>query len=309
MSGWGAAERGDEPISAWEFRTRYLADGERHDEFYCPFCDIRLSPVLIYKDGELSKSPHFSAKWGEHLNGCDGEPAVINAPEQAPAKAHYKPREMQVPEAFTKRPTPRISQHNLSKQVIPPPSLSDITARKKRASSIGNAIPKTYLLQPIVEACNIILKYIYEKAKSDKWTDGKRNVEIKRTLSAIPLKLEDQTNYSEAFHSSVYLNWTAPRIYHGTGFVDTHDSIFTISCSENAKVNGNYMPLNITIVGNFTKSSPKSHVAIINKLKIYAENKDEFRWYVYGKPEIHSDIVVINVCNPDYLFFKDYFKR
>ena len=62
MSGWGATERGGEPISAWEYRELYLEYGERYSEFFCPFCDIPLVAMLIYTDEELSQRLKISRR-------------------------------------------------------------------------------------------------------------------------------------------------------------------------------------------------------------------------------------------------------
>ena len=94
----------------WEqaLNSRFLSDGEKHNAFYCPFCDIKLAACLIYTEGELSKSPHFSARWEDHRFGCDGEPVAVDDPEHKLPKAHYKPRLMHLPEELTNRPPARV---------------------------------------------------------------------------------------------------------------------------------------------------------------------------------------------------------
>lgn len=310
MSGWGATEKGGEAISAWEFRTRYLAYGEKHDEFFCPFCDIRLAACLIYTDGELSKSPHFSAKWGGHLFGCDGEPLEVEGHERKPPKAHYIPRGMQVPEALIDRPPPRIIHPKTPGQKIAPPTSIEVSTRRKNASSLGEAVPKTHLLQPIVEAFNITLKEMYGTAKEKNWDNDKRNDAIKKALIALPLRLEDRTNYEDAFRRPTFLNWEHPRIYYASGFIEARENgFFVILSKTDGKVKREPMTFKVVISDSVDSKSPKSHFAILTKLQDFAKEGSTFRWYAYGKPVMQGRALIVTIDNLDHIYLKNEYNK
>lgn len=61
MSEWATLEPFGEPHTSFSFRDDYLRDGVELGPFYCPFCNIGLFAVLIYKDGKCGKSPYFSS--------------------------------------------------------------------------------------------------------------------------------------------------------------------------------------------------------------------------------------------------------
>jgi hypothetical protein len=217
---------------------------------------------------------------------------------------------MQVPEALIDRPLPRRIRPKGSGAALVPPTSLEVLSRRKKACSLGEAIPRTYLLQPIVEAFNITLKDIYNAAKEKKWDDATRKEEIKKALTALPLKLDDHTNYEDAFRTPAFINPTNFRIYHGTGSVEPNEIGFVVSSNANAKIKGKLTPFKVAIVGaSGNECSPKSHLTLHGQLQKYATEKKEFRWYAYGKPEMHSDTIILNVSNLDYLYLKDAYQK
>lgn len=309
MSNWGAVEKGGEPISAWEFRAIFLKYGTTYEEFFCPFCDIPLCAYLIYFEGETSKSPHFSARWGDHIHDCDGEPAIVDAPKRKPPKAHYKLREMHFPEAFTDRPPPRKQRPAGLSKPLPPPTSIEVSTRRKKASSLGRPIPKTYLLQPIVEAYNSVLRDGFELAKEEKWSEDQRRRWMKDTLSGMTLRLDDATNYEDAFRTPTYINGNHPRIYHGTGTITFKHGSYVIESKLKGKCGNIQLPFRVVVrLGIANEASPRAHTALMSVLESFAARTQEVRWYIYGMPINLTDLFVINVENLDYLYIKKAFQ-
>lgn len=312
MSGWATTEIGGPPVSAWEYRSRFLSDGEVNTVFYCPFCDVRLVGCLIHKEGELSKSPHFSARWEDHRFGCNGDPVEVDDPERKPPKAHYTPRLMHFPEELTSRPPARVVHpKGTPTTVVMPTSIEDISTRRRAAGLLGKPIPRTYLLQPIVEAFNITVKEIFDAEKEKGWDVAKRKSEIKKALSALPLNLEDKTDYDDAFRFPSFVKYNFPRIYHGIGIISYSGSdIIVISSKNNGKIKGGPVPFEITIESTGVSSAlPRSHSAILQQLRTFSEEKKEFRWYAYGKPVQTNDKIVLPIRNLDHLYLKHAFNK
>jgi hypothetical protein len=310
MSDYAITEVGGQPMTAWDYRSLYLRDGIRFDNFACPFCHIRLCANLIYKEEEGSKSPYFSAKWDEHIGGCNGEPFFTEKAKNQPSKAHYELREMYFPEALTDRPPPRITRQNEAQLIIPDISPVDIMERRRKSGLLGRAIPKTYLLQPIVEVYNGVWKDGFDQAKSHKWGDIKRISWTNDVLCEMPIRLADQTNYRDAFRTPAFLDKKYPRIYRGDGLVTFTQSGFIISSKAGAKINDVKTPFCVEIDGALAnEASPKYHIAIFSDLNNHAENGTEVRWYAYGMPCIIDNLCKLRVLNLDYLYFKKAFQK
>lgn len=300
MSGWAVTEIGEEQKSAWDFRTLFLSDNIIFDDFYCPFCYIPLFPKLIYKKEELSKNPHFSIYHGKpHLFNCDGEPIIIEEKEKKVIKAHYIPTQMEFPQALIARPSPRVRKpSSLPSNPTPPKSSEeDVEKRRKKGGILGESVPRTYLLQSIVEARNIILVKLYEIAKTEKWEEKKKNEEFKKTLSNLPLSLGEDTNYDDAFRSPKVVNWNSSRIYYSNGYVEliNHKTFMVSSSATNFSI--------IVDFSNVTEESPRMHNMMIAQLSDYARKKEAIKFFAYGKA-INSDGIKVVIKNMDHFYFK-----
>lgn len=310
MSSWGATEIGGEAISAWEFRELFLTYGERYSDFFCPFCDIPLVAMLVYidADDDLSRSPHFAAREVRHQFDCDGNPLEVDSPNREPPRAHYKPRKMGIPEALSLRPPPRIHSTNIgvTKPVLSPTYI-EINIRRKKAYSLGSPIPKTYLVRSIVEARDIEMKKIYDEARTQNWTSDKTNSEIRKAMISMPLHLEDRTNYQDGFRRPTFPNECFKRIYFGTG-VASHNGL-VITSRQEGKLRGEIAPFEIHIDPSFVANdSPRSHLALMDKLATFALSNEEFRWYAYGLPQFYFDKIMFIMMNLDYLHIKKQYK-
>ena len=269
MSSLAATEIGGEARTAWEYHSEYLLYGTEYSVFYCPFCDVRLAAGAVYVEEGASKiSPYFSARWEQHQNGCDGEAIIENSSHDSrPPKNHRIARIGIAPEMLVDRPPPRAPRPIKLPELVNPPSEQETNERRKRAGSLGVSIPRTYLLQPLVEAKNIILSEVYKSAKENKWSQEKIKIEIENALSKINLQLADKTNYAEAFKPLSYVHYTLPRIYHATCKVDFTDGKFILINHFIRKKTNTACTFEVVINANsITEASPRSHKAILRLL-------------------------------------------
>lgn len=311
MSGWAAVEIGGEPYSAWEYRGAFLKFGTVYDEFFCPFCNIRLAGRNVYAEGESKNSPHFAALWGAHVESCDGEPIVENAKGKKPVKNHYTERMILAPEAFTDRPPPRKVLKNTLPVNKTPPTEFDIRERRKEAGVLGRNVPKTYQLQSLVEARNFQIYELYALASKNKWTDEKRQSAIDDVLSCIPLGLkDDHSNYKDGFRAPNFVHFSNHRIYYSKSTVKFEDGLYVVSSEFIRKKTGVRHLFQVYIdTQNVLASSPRSHIALIKLLNEYSVNGQPVRWYIYGKADSTYNFLRVDVNNLDYVYIKPVYQK
>jgi hypothetical protein len=310
MSDYAITEYDDQPMSAWEFRYLYLREGVEYENFFCPYCDIKLCAYLIYVDGEGVRSPYFSARWERHKFGCDGKAIYVDASVKKVATAYYGTHELDFPEALTARPP----THKIKTKTIKSQSLNlsnaEVFERRKKAGLLGRPVSKTYLLQPIVEMYNSVWADGYKKVDENVWNANNRVSMTTNILSGMPILLEDKTEYNEAFRSPLFLDKYRCRIYHGHGFVHVFPNGFILTSEKSARVEGQTYTFKIKIYeALINNDSPMSHLALFEALASYAMNKTAIRWYAYGTPSLVEDIYELLVINLDYLYIKKPFQK
>lgn len=310
MSDYAVTEYDIQPTSAWEFRSLYLREGTEYENFYCPYCDIRLCACCVYIDGESTRSPYFSAKWESHKFGCDGEAIYAGAPVKKVARAYYDSHELVFPEALTDRPPAR----KINKKAIKPQSLNltsvEVFDRRKKVGSLGRPAPKTYLLQPVAEIYNAVWADGHKKVASSIWDTNDRMQFTKNILCDMPILLEDKTDYYDAFRSPLFLHEKRSRIYHGNGFVHVFPDGFIISSDNDAKFKGQTYTFQIKIYeALINNDSPMSHLALFKALESYAKDKVAIRWYAYGIPSLVNNTYELLVVNLDHLYVKTAFQK
>lgn len=310
MSDYAITEYDDQPMSAWEFRYLYLREGVEYENFFCPYCDIKLCAYLIDADEECVRSPYFSARWERHKFGCDGKAIYADAPVTKVAKAYYGTHKLEFPEALTVRPPLRKIKTKTIKSRSLNLSNAEVFERKKKVGLLGRPVPKTYLLQPIVEMYNSVWADGHEKVTKKIWNASNRVSMTINILSGMPILLEDKTEYNDAFRSPLFLGKYRSRIYHSTGFVHVFPDGFIITSEKSARVEGQTYTFQIKTYENLINNdSPMSHLALFEALASYAMNKTAIRWYAYGTPSLVKDIYELLVINLDYLYIKKPFLK
>lgn len=309
MSYYAVAEDDTLDLTAWEYRDLYLSDGIIYERFSCPYCGIRLCAILIYTDGEISRSPNFSAKWNPHINDCDGEPIFSKIEEKKLPKRNYDLREMRFPEALIPRPLLRKRQQQ-QQNLSTTPSPIEIKERRIKAGILGRPTPSTYMLQSIVEVYNGVISEAYSKAKNENWEVKKRNDWINGALSEKPLRLEDTTNYRKAFCSMPYVYQYHRRIYNIKGFVTRGDCCFIITANKGAIINSEEFKFCIILNDILlNESSPKSHISLFSRLLSFSEKTFEVNVYAYGMPLNTANTYELRVDNLDHLYIKNLFVK
>ncbi len=223
----------------------------------------------------------------------------------------YIPRDMRFPEEFSDRPLHRVESDAGTYSSKEPPSLTVIAERRKKAGHLGRPRPKTYLLQPIVEAYNLVLSIGYGLVEANQLRKEDQNKWTKDALSGMPLKLQADTTYQDAFRSPLFIDWVSPKIYHSTGIVARVAGNFVIRSNTPAKTGGKEVPLKIVMdMGLLPENPPKSHSRLVSVLGMMSDDNEIIRWYCYGKPELvgNGDVCELHVTNLDYLFVKKKFK-
>lgn len=301
MSSLAVTYFGDDPRTVWDFRTEFLSDGIKHNEHFCPFCGIRLTPVLVYSnDEELSKTPNFSARHGAHLQGCDGEvkhPSHVRVKNEE-AKNHYLKNVMTYPQMLTERksPTGSVERKKLVSK-IGEITEGTIQSARRDAYNLGVAIPRTYLLQPIVEARSIALHEVYKKYpfvdNESKVVKDNRSTFRKSLLSSMPINIGGfDTTYFNAFIflNNYFVNY--PRIYfnQSSGFTVTVNEGQLLVCFANVK---------ISIV--FDEHLDSHRKAVDKIVKLNGLNELIY-WFAYGVAKKSNDVVNLVVNSIDYLY-------
>lgn len=305
MSDYAIALNDDQYRTAWEYHLLFIDEEIIFEEFYCPFCHIKLCANLIYTLEDASKSPYFSARWGNHIGDCNGEPLFTAKVKQKKANKHFALQDLNYPQALITRPPLRLTT---SIGFIPTTTLrseDSIKAHREKAGLLGVAIPKSYILRALVQMYNAVIKEVYKKAKTDSWDPKLRASEITKALSAMPVQLEDKTNYQNAFRSPLFIN-RYPRIYNSTGTVSSTPGLIRISSNVKTKVDNIEVDFYVIIAKSILHStSPKSHSKLFSKLEEHAASGAEVRWYAYGMPLPNRGAYLLDVDNLDYLYLKE----
>ena len=316
MSSMASTYPGGPGFSAWHYRDTFLREGHCPDLFYCPYCEVRICAVLIDTLDELPRSPGFKTvqNWGNHLQGCDGDPKSSNKPPKPPSNIHKELAKLaeDAPIELIERPVHRKSQHTTTSSTHKP-SPEEIEQRRLRSGLKGESKPKTYLLQSLVERWLTTKHVAYTLANENDWDAKTRNEHIKQTLESMPIKLSDQTNFNQAFRKPAYYWYSQSRIYHESGLIIQNSEGFTITVQFNKKhvdkatdlisYSEQQMVVNIPL-SLFTDDSPQSHKKLLKNLTAAATNLKKHYWYAYGLPVQNKGDLSLLVQNLDHFYIR-----
>ncbi|WP_175957848.1 hypothetical protein [Burkholderia sp. BCC0405] len=241
MSEVASLARSREYHSAWFYRELYLHDETRYEKFLCPFCGIKVFPVLIYEPAgeELSRSPHFR-KSEEHRHGCDGNPA-----KGAKDLASTGPVRKIEKQLFT-LPTrlidyvepPARADRDKGAGEVTKPSPEEVKKRRIEASETHHrARFSVALVQSLAEAHLGTIRQSYQLQEKKNWTDKQRQEWLKAVFSA-EIDLRGATmRFSSAFHNLYFPIRSAPRVYYGSGRVREVDEGYLIEAGARGRAN------------------------------------------------------------------------
>lgn len=310
MSEWAAFQPFGEAMTSYEFRDEYLRDGIIRDAFFCPFCGIRLYPVLIYKDGKCGKSPYFRHKPGHnHISPCDGAPKNIRTiPPKAPPIQSVDKSILEFPEELIepRKPVTTIRAPDDPTRSITPEEIE--RRRNEVGHSLGPARYRTSLLRSIAEAFQKIIEEYKTRIKKEGNEPAKQWLE--NTLKGFPLTLYGvKRNYKTAIQKTKFLpSGTNPeRIFRGQGTVAQTGNIFEILSKDECKINEAMYPVYV-IIGSALTSEPtmkKSWTKTLEQLRDAAKKNKKISWFCFGKMEKNDSRCVIRVARWDHLYLKE----
>lgn len=308
MSSEATIEIGGEIKSAWAYRLIYLSEKVEFETFYCPYCEIPLFSRNINTEEAIVRPPHFYFRGIKHIGDCNGEGLYAENPLKQHVKNKTLSRDMSYPDEFVPRPPQRERKPTDKPATSLQQSITPEEIRKRRLSAGKSGRPKatSYLLRAFVEAKNIVIKQAYD-VFSAKSQNEERKKAIKDALLAMPLKLDDSTNYQYGFQSLAYPNRNR-RIYHGNAKVAFNDSSFVLKgLSYQASTSDGttkeiafsiFIPLNILVDG-----APRYHREILHLLRECLDADREIKFHCFGMAkQINNTEVEMPITSLDFIY-------
>jgi hypothetical protein len=316
MSEWAIGDGDIEERTAYEYREFYLDQGIVFEGFTCPFCGVILTPVNLYTQEEIAKSPHFRADKGPHRFGCDGYPKYRDNRNKRSQKRRVEKREFQLPEALVPRRTPVAVRPAVSKpRTTDLPNEHEVNRRReKTAQNLGPAMYRTSLIRTVAIAFLGVLKESYERQKEQNWNKEQQWGWVTKVFKESPLTLYD--GYTLTYHTAIrnirFPPPAKPRIFHGWA---------SISCASRIERSAEYLltphamvehtqgedvaqyPVEIRIRVASTDEPMGSQLQTLKKLDRAVRENQDVRWFAYGIMRLHDDDVYrMTTENVDHLY-------
>ncbi|WP_143295549.1 hypothetical protein [Burkholderia pseudomallei] len=283
-----------ESHSALFYRDLFLHDETRYEPFWCPFCGVKLFPVLVYEpvDAELAKSPHFRRSEA-HRHGCDGNPAQAKKPRGAsePAwKVEKQPFILPTRLVDYVEPPPRIARI----QPAPTPTAAEVQKRRTEAGTDHHRTRfSVALVQSVAEAHLGMISHAYQQQKEKKWSDRQRRDWLSRVFDA-EIDLRGSTmKYKEALQDLYFPLRSTPRVYYSEGTVTTVEDGYVISAARPARTSDEDKDgrlFNVTVRFDGDPAGLRgARRELLAQLQRAAEHGFLVRWYAYGLPERNAE--------------------
>ncbi|MDC5203586.1 hypothetical protein OHW58_05435, partial [Acinetobacter baumannii] len=174
---------------------------------------------------------------------------------------------------------------------------------EKKIGNKGRNIPTSSLLKPFIDARNSLMHDAYTKFPDPK----ERSPWIKSALLNMPLRLDDQTTYQDAFRKPHFIDFRGRRrIYHSSGKITLQHDKFIIQGVEFFKND----QLNVELVINpslVNQDSPQAHKKLLDQLQELAESETILvDWYAFGKATKNNEErnFHLEIDNFDHIFLK-----
>jgi len=316
MSEWAIGDGDTEERTAYEYRELYLDQGLEFAPFICPFCDVPLTPVNLYKSEEIARSPHFRADKEPHRFGCDGSPMGLRTRDDQPPRRRVEKREFQLPEALVPRREPVATRptHRRPETKERPDEQEVNRRRQEAAGRLGPAIYRTSLIRSVAIAFLSVFKESYEQQKKYGWTDKQRRKWATNLLKESRLTLYDGFTlaYQSAIRNTRFPPPPKPRVFHGWASVScvrqTDEAMEyqlvpdTLVEHKQARAVRHY-PVEVTFRVTHAGEPTGSQRSTLNRLDKAANEALEVRWFAYGVMRLQDDGVYrMLVDNVDHLY-------
>lgn len=310
MSEWCAIEPFGMAVTSYEFRDEYLRTGIQPNQHFCPFCGIPLIPVLIYKDGESGKTPHFRARKGSHhISPCDGAPECSHSSsDQRPPLRTVDKRELHFPEELIEPRKISVDHGSTKGDTNGHDNPEEIERRRKMAQSLGPARYRTSLIQEIAEAFLKVLAEFRHRKKAEGEDSAQKW--LKETLNALPLTLYGiKRTYRNGIQMTRFMPSGAnpERIFRGSGIPVLFQDAIEISSEDPVKINGQDVPV-FLLVGTLLLQEPsmkRSWIRTKDCLMDAAQNGRRISWFCYGKMDREEARCSILIDRWDHLYIRE----
>ncbi|MDA0576175.1 hypothetical protein [Burkholderia gladioli] len=283
--------------SAWFYRDLYLRNGTKYDEFWCPFCGIKVFAILIYKpaDAELARSPHFREQ-EPHRHDCDGNPAKGGKASVAAGPVRKIEKQLfTLPTRLIEYVEPPEQVRRANRPEHPTePSPDEVKRRRLEAGEIHHrARFSVSLVQSLAEAHLGTIRQSYQLKDKGKWSDKQRSDWLKAVLRT-EIDLRGATmRYDQAFHDLFFPVRSTPRVYHGEGTVSATDEGYRIDASRRGRVDDqdkHGRPFHVRVRADRELASQRgARRELIAQLQRAEEKGFPVKWYGYGQPETVGD--------------------
>lgn len=156
------------------------------------------------------------------------------------------------------------------------------------AGKSGRSKATSYLLQAFVEAKNIVLKHAYDVYVEESQNEERKKA-IKEALVAMPLRLDDNTNYQYGFQTLAYPN-RVRRIYHGVATVTFINDAYLLKGQSLQFNSKEEIVFSITIPLNLlTDRAPRYHCEIIKFLSESLDAGKQVKFHCFGLAKMVGD--------------------
>lgn len=294
MSEWAIGDGDNEERTAYEYRELYIDQGVIFERFRCPFCQVPLTPVNLYKTEEVARSPHFRADKEPHRHGCDGSPMLFGKWDQKSVIRRVEKRRFYLPEALVpRRPmTTHVAQSLYG--ALGKPDEHEVSRRRQEAAGrLGPAVYRTSLIRSVAIAFLGVFKESYKQQKYNDWSEERRRKWAMNLLKESRLTLYDgfTLTYQNAIRNTRFPPPPKPRIFHGWGLVTRakHTKDHTeyilepdtmVEHAEGEEVK--HYRVEITIRMTHESEPTGSQRLTIRKLEKASIQGLQVRWFAYG---------------------------
>ena len=329
MSSEASVKIKGEKHSAWYYRELYLDEDIIYDEFFCPYCDVRLIAKNIYRDRneELIKQPYFASFPGKgHALGCEFEALEkVDQEETGGVLTGSRTNKPSAddPEIFAVR-TESYWQNRAEsdarrkmQQTISNEALRSVVHKGESSDryidGARNSASRVYSMRSFAECYALFYKKAFKLRDENKWSKEQFNEYVKKELSAknLVFSKDNATNYYYGFKSlykEEFLDFKRERIYHGKGYIEKSGSLYQVNSNKRILLkNGSTVPFYVLIEIVNVEHMPRSHRDIVDFMESAAKDRKNYydiKWFARGIPAVKGSSIVLYLKNLDFLFLK-----
>ncbi len=329
MSSEASVKINGEKHSAWYYRELYIDEDITFDEFFCPYCGVRLIAKNVYRDRneELLKQPYFASFPGKgHALGCEFEKQAkddVKETINVPTGLRKNNPSADDPEIFAVRSesywrnkaesdTLRKMRHPIFNEGMHS-EVRNTESSSSYIDGIKNTASKVYSMRSFAECYTLFYKKAFKLRDDNKWSKEQFNEYVKKELLSkrLVFSRDNITNYYYGFKSlykEEFLDFKRERIYHGKGYIEKRGNAYRLNSNKRILLkNGSTVPFCVVIENINTEYMPRSHKDIVHFIEAAAKDRNNYydiKWFARGIPVVHNNSIILYLKNLDFLFLK-----